>query len=235
MILGKGTHVHAAVFEEINYAVEAIEQEHGRKRPIVFNAHRFYPHPGDIVFNLENVPAQVDPRMWKGFVCWDANARSAAQYGATHVPVGYHRSMERFNRSADLDIDVIFAGAMNERRTAVLAELMGRGLNVVRVPTEMYGRQRDKLLARAKLALNLQYYEDGAWPVLRVAHLVANGVPVLSEAHPDCWPFIGSVHYDGLVETAVSFIHSLPLSSLLDDARVAYEGFRAMPMTLPPP
>ncbi len=215
MILGFPGHTHAQCFREINDAVEALTD-----RCVCFNAHEFPAPPGAIVYNLENLE------------CWDFNAENAAKYGAKHVPIGYHPSMERLERAKVLDIDVVFSGAMNERRKAVLMALADRGLNVVHVPHEMYGAERDALLARAKLALNLQYYPDGAWPVLRVAHLVANHVPVLSEAHPEAWDFVPSVPYAELIQAAVEWVEH-PIANTESHADWVYRKFCRMPMVLP--
>lgn len=228
MILGRDVHVHAACFDEINTAVEALTD-----RVVCFNAHHFPAPPGAVIYNLENVPGQVDPAIWAGHECWDFNAANAARYGATHVPVGYHPSMQRFGRAADLDIDVVFAGSMNSRREVVLHGLSRAGLNVVVVPHAMYGAARDNILCRAKLALNMQYYDDGAWPALRAAHLVANRVPMLSEAHPDCWPFVASCPYMRLIDVAVAMIRApLPIFGC-DLAERSFEEFRKMPMVIP--
>jgi hypothetical protein len=178
VIVGLETQTFAQCFVELDDAVRAMTD-----RVVAFNAHRGEAPPGSIIMQTENVPLQVaDPRaLWPEHEIWDISASNAAKYGATHVPVGYHPSMERFTRARDLDIDVVFSGAINERRAAVLNDMQARGLNVVVVPLRLYGRGRDALLARAKLAINMQFYPEGIFPSLRVAHLVANHVPVLSE------------------------------------------------------
>lgn len=235
MILGRAAHVHAQCFDEINAAVTAIDVEADRDRVVCFNAHEFPAPPGSIVYNLENLD-RVHPRArteWASHECWDFDAANAAKYGAKHVPIGYHPSMERFERATVLDIDVVFAGAINERRARVLDGLRERGLNVVHVPAETYGAERDALLARAKLALNMQFYVDGAWPALRVAHLLANRVPVLSELHPDAWPFIQGTAYAWLVANAVTLVRNYQHLDFAEQSDRSLEAFRRMPMVLP--
>ncbi len=211
---------------------EAVRQLRG-KDDVVFNAHRGTAPPGSVIFQTENVPGQVaDPRaLWPDHEIWDLSASNAAKYGATHVPIGYHPSFERFRRAADLDIDVVFSGAINERRAKVLNDLQARGLKVVVVPVRMYGRQRDALLARAKLALNMLFYAEGIFPALRVAHLVANHVPVLSEGCAEGWPFVPTCDLDSIVDAAERIVRHR--ADALDNAAFSYLRFKEMPMVLP--
>lgn len=231
MILGCDVHPAAACFEEIDAAVSAMTD-----RTVCFNAHAFPKQvpAGAVVYNLENVPGQVpDPAsLWHGHEVWDFSASNAAKYDATHVPIGYHPSMERFTLSPKRDIDVVFTGCMNDRRSAVLTALADRGLNVVAIgPRDMFGKERDALLARSKLALNMLFYEDGVFPALRVAHLVANKVPVLSETCPEGWPFVSTVPYSRLVDEALAMVRDEPYAKWT--ARNAYQCFTEMPMGLP--
>lgn len=228
MIVCRETMTFSQCFVEID---EAVRQLRG-KDDVAFNAHRGPAPDGAIIFQTENVPTQVaDPlALWPGREIWDLSAANAAKYGAKYVPIGWHPSMERFERSRDLDIDIVFSGAINDRRAKVLNALQERGLHVVVVPIRAYGRQRDALLARAKLALNIRFYEDGIFPVLRTAHLIANHVPVLSET---CADVIGShVWFDEIVDKAADMVARKDGWRALvaaDD----YCAFRAKPLVLP--
>src|SRR5439155_882319 len=81
------------------------------------------------------------------------------------------------------DIDVLFYGSLNERRAAVLREL-ARHANV-RARFGIYGAERDQLIARAKVVLNLHFYEAQLMEQVRIAYLLNNGCFVLSEDAPD--------------------------------------------------
>ena len=234
MILGRESHVHAACFDEIDRAVSALTD-----RVVCFNAHAFPDRipAGAVVYNLENVPHQIAPEWFDGFEVWDFSRRSvefAAKGGRAwkHVPVGYHSSMKRFDRCAprEREIDVVFAGAMNARRAAVLEGFSRRGLRVVHVPSALYGAGRDRILARAKLALNMLFYEGGVFPALRVAHLVANGVPVLSERCEEGWDFVETCGYDELIERAEELAREDELDLRADRALRIFE---ARPMMAP--
>ena len=81
-------------------------------------------------------------------------------------------------------------------------------------------------------AVRLRFYEDGVFPALRVAHAVANHLPILSEECPEGWDFIPTVPFEELVDQAELMIcgRSSTLSLL---AETAFEAFRARPLVLP--
>jgi hypothetical protein len=227
MICGRFEHPPSACFDEVDAAVRTMTA-----RLVAFNAHAFPAPPGAIIFNTENLPAQVPD--WKeryaGHELWDMSARNCALTGAKHVPIGYHPSMQRFERAPVLDIDVIFTGSLNQRRHDVLRALAERGLVVRHVPPGVYGAQRDAQLARAKLALNMLFYEDGMYPTLRAAHLIANRVPILSEWAPEAPPWCGAVvHYRGLVDAVVDRVRHTDEEAT--ETRLLH--FRDYPMVLP--
>ncbi len=231
MILARDSHPSAArCFEELNAAVEAMTW-----RRVAFNAHNALSVPsGVIIYNLESIPDQADPSKWEGHEIWDGFESNLPKYPAgmnvRHVPVGYHPSMQRFERASTLDIDVAFCGALNERRSRVLEGLRAHGLRVEYVGPhpQNYGGARDALLARAKLALNMLFHDDAPFPATRCAHLVANRVPVLSEWSCEAWPWLTQADYGRLVSVAVELLERGGV-----DAEQQLSAFQAMPMVLP--
>lgn len=226
MILGAGTPYYGHCFEEIDAAVTALESRRaGTVRTVVFNE-KHHPAsrgtslqapPDSVIFNLENVPGQVNPALWAKHEIWDASLQNISRYpsglNVTHVPMGYEQSMKRFERRppADRDIDVVFCGFLNERRIAVLEDLKKRGIHVA-VPTyDTWGKDRDDVIARAKLALDMRYYEDGIFPTLRTLHLVANGMPVVSETSPETPPWaLENVPYSMLADRIEELLSNDP-------------------------
>lgn len=230
MILGLPAHTPAQCFTELDEALRAMTP-----RIIALNAHAFpdaIPE-GAVVLQTENVPGQVPDPAWRfrGHEIWDISPRNASHYGPTHVvPIGYHPTMERFAR-LEPDVDIIFTGCMNERRARVLQALADRGLTVEHIGVGMYGAERDARLARARLALNILYYPDGIFPALRVAHLVANNIPVLSERCAEGWGFVPTCEYEDLVDVACRIVGDRV--SREDNAWFSYERLKQMPMVLP--
>ncbi len=235
MILGRYEHPASACLDELDYAVRQMTD-----RLVVFNAHFYEAPKGAIIFNTEDVQCATqdgsfvveDPKaLWEGHEVWDTFASTAAKCGAKHVPVGYHRSMERFKPAAEQDIDVVLYGVLNQRRRDVIEGLSARGLKAVHLPRS-YGRRRDAILARSKLVLQMQYNPHGEWNTLRTAHCVSNRTPILSESHPTAWDFIPSCRYESLIDEAERIARA-PVAERRDIADFALANFKSMPMELP--
>ena len=242
MILGRRRHVHSACFDEIDAAVNALLREQERTDvPVCFNAHSFPAEipTGAIVFNLESVGLQAAPSLFGHHEIWDFSERNVqiwreAGKDVHHVPIGHHPSMRRFVRRSrhERDIDVVFAGCPSVRRSKILAELVSKGLKVVHVPHTSYGEERDLILSRAKLALNVLFYTDACYPALRSAHAIANGLPILCEQGPEmpAWCTM-SADYDRVVDRVVELLGSPAV--LDEEADKSYDAFARTPLALP--
>ncbi len=170
-------------------------------RAIVFGAHLLNPQDAQllpastIVYNLEQIgqssswcsPTYLGPL--KRCQVWDYSARNIATLArvgvtgrATHVPIGYVPQLTRVKPSAVEDIDVLFYGSINERRAAIITQLQQSGLNI-QAGFGVYGQARDDLIARAKLVLNLHYYDTSIFELVRVSYLLANQKAVVAEYH----------------------------------------------------
>lgn len=118
---------------------------------------------------------------------WDYSKRNAEilrqKTGNTKirwVPVGYVPELTKIVPADNQDIDVLFYGSINDRRRNIINELNAAELNVVSV-FGVYGVERDSLISRAKVVLNLHYYELGVFELVRVSYLLANRKAVVSE------------------------------------------------------
>ena len=243
MILGRDIHLHAACFDEISSAVDQLLAAGGDPRRVVFNAHAFPNRvpPGAIVYNWENVDVQVSGSAFADNEIWDFSARNATRWSerrhpVRHVPAGYHPSMERFEPLPwrERDVDVVFAGCMNPRRQRVLEELGRHGLRTMVLSTA-YGPERDKMLARARLAVNMLFYEEGTFAVLRSAHCAANRLPVIAEAANEAppWAYPAPVSYDQTVDACRELLAGGE-ETLVSTAEEALRRFRLHPLKLPP-
>jgi len=147
---------------------------------------------------------------------WDyaeTNVRFLAGRGvsAVHLPIGYHRALDRIAREDDEPIDVLFYGSVNERQKRILDELAGRCR--LHHLFGVYGDERDRIIARSKMVLNLHFYELQLFESVRVSYLLNNRRLVVSESSPEC-PYEGfptMVAYEHLVDTCIDL--------LSDDAR----------------
>lgn len=214
-------------------------------RLIAFGAHAApsVPMPPDaIVYNSEQVPIDLDAappgvpathhRVWRDWwlrylellqkhVVWDyseTNLQRLKSYGVERgvlCPVGYYPELTRF-QPLEPNTDVLFIGSLNERRRAALKEIKARGLDV-KIAYDVYGDERDALLARARLVLNVHYYPNPIWEVFRCSYLLANGLCVVSEADGRdstletlAAATTAYASYDALAATCLSLIVNTP-------------------------
>jgi hypothetical protein len=130
------------------------------------------------------------------------------------------------------DIDVAFFGSENPRRLAVLQALLRAGLKV-HAAVGVYGAERDALLSRAKLVLNLHYHEAQVFEIVRVSYLLANRLCVVSEIGFDRdleAPFARGVAFApyGELVAACRYLLQRP-NARRRIAQDGFEAFQAMP------
>lgn len=205
----------------LGYRARVVHEEVPGAKHIVLAAHLLGTVPeGSVLYNFEPVFAgapvltSCDIERFRSHEVWDYDTGNVAAWAALgvaakHAPLGYAPSMTRFQMrpEAECDIDVLLYGWMNDRRREVATQLKGRGLNVVAVQG-VYGQERDALIARSKVVLNVHYYGDRSRPEMpRLAHLLANGCCVVSEELPNWTAPCLMVSYDKLVERCEWLVH----------------------------
>ena len=181
---------------------------------------------GTVLYNLEQMDHQnrhLQTRLlahaWR-FPVWDYSRRNIEILRALgrnvpirHVPIGYVPQLTRVPRAEVQDIDVLFYGSVNDRRRRILEALTEAGLEV-RSVFGCYGRDRDALIARAKVVLNLHYYESSIFEMVRVSYLLANGKAVVAECledaeiDPKLKLAAALVPYEGLVEACCDLVQN---------------------------
>ncbi|MGC3996935.1 MAG: methyltransferase domain-containing protein [Anaeromyxobacter sp.] len=171
------------------------------RRPIILGANLLArgnqkPARDAILYNLEQID-EGSSWLTPGFLAllgrhevWDYSPRNAARYAALGlppprvVPIGYVPQLTRIPPAPAEDLDVLFYGSTNPRRQQILDALRARGLRVEAV-FGVYGEARDQLIARAKVVLNVHYYEAKVFEIVRVSYLLANRRCVVSERGAD--------------------------------------------------
>lgn len=152
--------------------------------------------PDAILYNLEQIelgsawvtPALVD--IYKRYTVWDYSTRNVEPLRTLGVevehvvPIGYEPVLTRIPKAPVADIDVLFVGSMNERRRAILQGFVDAGVRAS-AHFGVYGAARDALYARARLVLNVHYYEAKVLEMVRLSYLLANRIAVLSERGAD--------------------------------------------------
>lgn len=158
-----------------------------------------------IIYNMEQVSPEVpwfDLSYFHQLMnthVWDYNQRNIDALKAAGipkiqlVPLGYCPELTEI-ANPDLatmtpieqDIDVLFYGSISPRRKRTLDAIRARGLNVVSTEDcQILGADRTAFIARAKVVLNVHYYETvGIFEIVRVSYLLANRKAVVSELSP---------------------------------------------------
>jgi hypothetical protein len=112
-------------------------------------------------------------------------------------------------------VDVLFYGTLNERRQLVLNRLQAAGLTV-EVVNGAYAWELAPALQRARLVLNVHFYETRLFPVTRLLQPFANGVPVVCETsvlpgYGDWWSSgIVFADYEDLTVACLALLASPP-------------------------
>jgi len=214
--------------QELGHAARMTTEPRPGTRHIVLGAHLLLhyalPLPADsILYNLEQLPLRDETWVRRyaallgGFMVWDYSAENIAslrQMGigaAALLPLCHYPGLTRVPQNRAKDIDVLFIGSLNERRRSMLARLQQAGMGVVSLFNK-YGQERDDVIARAKIMLNIHFYEARIFEAVRVSYYLANGLCVLSESSGDAmldaeWGAgVCFAPYQGLVQKAQALL-----------------------------
>ena len=214
------------------FAPHLLQPKHAAVLPSSSILYNFEPlHP--LRENLMTLIADFAPR----FTLWDYSAANVEMLRAQnrgskvqHVPFGYTPALTRVTGAPDQDIDVLFYGSLNERRERALDAIRARGLGGV-AARDVYGSERDALIARAKVVLNVHYYDDARnFESPRIVDLLANRKAVVTERKDgvaidaDLAPLIVTAPYEALAEACWQLVTDERRRRELETA--AFEGIR---------
>jgi SAM-dependent methyltransferase len=196
-----------------------------------------------VIFNVENVQSVFITdeyrRILRNFHVWDYSAANAAKL--SHIlerPVRYAKlfyvdQLSRISHASEKDIDVLFYGSFNPRRQAILDGLRLRGLRVEAV-FNVFGPDLDALIARAKVVINMHFYDNGHLEMIRLFDLLANRCAVVSEcnsgelADADMAKALVLAPYDQLVDATEALVRDAYRRD-----EVAAAGFRTFSQRTP--
>lgn len=192
---------------------------------------------GSIVLNVENTssPFVTDDYITflKRVTVWDYDIRNSQdlcrilEKPVYHFKMFYVAALSRVVSAPESDIDVLFFGSFNDRRSHILDTLRARGLSVV-ARFGVFNQELDDLIARSKVVLNIHYHENGRMEMVRLFDLLANSRAVVTELNdgealdPDLADALVAVPYAQLAAATEALV--------LDEGRrrsVARKGFEA--------
>ena len=101
--------------------------------------------------------------------------------------LGHEPELERIIPAREQDIDVLFYGKVTPRRKKILDALQLTPLRVFVVDgwPLCFGNERNSLIARSRVVLNLHAYDTHIFEQVRVNYLLINGKAVVSEVAGD--------------------------------------------------
>lgn len=149
----------------------------------------------------------------RAYTVWDYSPQNIAflkkhNVNAQYLPIGYHPTLEQIKSDESRDIDIMFFGSRNERRNKILQSLHDKGLNV-KALFGIYGKERDALIARSKIILNIHFYSVNIFEAVRVSYLLNNRCFVLSEDSP-VYPYDGidlcQAPYEKIIDTCCYYL-----------------------------
>jgi hypothetical protein len=97
-----------------------------------------------------------------------------------YVQPGYVPESSTVDLATPTDIDVLFFGKVNPRRMVILDAIMRAGVRL-HVADGVYLGDRDALVARAKIVLNVHAADDSALEMARIGYALANRRALVTE------------------------------------------------------
>lgn len=199
-----------------------------------------------IVYSLEQMRDQPECLRWcrkyRGLEVWDYSKRNvevlqkAGVENIKHVQIGYVPEISYFerNKPEERDIDILAYMSPSERRLKIMNQFAeDKNINFVAVQGT-YGEERDELIKRSKLVINLHNHDNQIFEMVRISHLIQNKVPVLCErnSNTDFPPYMeGTVNtstYEDFVKQAYKLLENV--QELDKKAEEGLEIFKQSPM-----
>ena len=151
------------------------------------------------------------------FEVWDYSQRNIEKFNdmginrVKHFKIGFQKELARLSNTKEKDVDVLFYGAVNERRKEILNKLEAKGLKV-KTLFGVYGKERDEWIERSKIVLNLHHYSSQIFEIVRVFYLLTNSIAVVGEVNETtsidimCKDGIYGANYEDLVDGCMEVV-----------------------------
>lgn len=126
---------------------------------------------------------------------------------ASLCEIGYMPCLSTIE-SVEPEIDVLHVGSITDRRMKIINDLAAAGAKV-HFAFGVYGKERDDLIAKSKIVLNVHFYESRVFEIVRCSHLMANKKCIVSETGSGGERYnegIVFVEYDGIVDCCVALL-----------------------------
>jgi hypothetical protein len=109
--------------------------------------------------------------------------------------------------SENKDIPVLFYGSLNKHRQNIIEGLKRKGVNVL-VKNKCFKEEIVDALSKAKVVLNIHYYENGHLETFRINEALAHGCIVVSEKSTAHYPekYNNLIYYGSNIEELSNLI-----------------------------
>lgn len=165
---------------------------------------------------------------------WDYSQQNIAfltskGINAKYLPLGYHQTLDKIPHNVPKDINMLFYGSINERRQKILNALRKSKNSKLHIIYGIYGNDRDALIARSKIILNIHFYQTNIFEAVRISYLLNNRCFIISE-ESSVYPYPGVdlclVPYDKIVETCLYY--SEHPKEVDEKSELTYRQFRKL-------
>ena len=126
-------------------------------------------------------------------------------------PVALRPATDATQNPAARDIDVLFYGAINSDRRRKYLDALSKNFNL-RVESNIFGDELRALLRRAKVVVNVHFYEDALLETTRISEALSLGARVVSESAVDQ---IRQMDF----ESVVTFVPSDDVDAFIDQVK----------------
>lgn len=114
-------------------------------------------------------------QVWEFAECNISKYPIGLQSKVVHVPAGLINGVIK-----EKDIDVVFYGAVNKHRETLLSQIRNNKIHITCIQNK-YGSEMIDILSRAKVVLNIHFYEKGHLETFRINEALCCGCHVVSE------------------------------------------------------
>lgn len=187
-------------FNERGYECNIVTKLDEKAKNIIFGANAIIRHsvgniPIDsVIINMEQL---YDGSMWitesylnllRNYEVWDYNQSNVnwiekkINKKVKLIQLGYSQVMETVPLNNVEEIDVLFYGGLNQRRLAIYEQLRKHPeIKNVQFKSGLWGAEKDYFISKAKIVLNLHFYDACLFEYPRVIQLLNNKKFVITE------------------------------------------------------
>ena len=198
-----------------------------------------------IVYQLEQTTGNDESKWFnqtylnylkKAVAVWDyslINYKNLRQLGITninYIPIQYMHVVDKIKQKSwnKKDIDILFIGSFNDRRSLIIEQLKKKRLNIVS-KNNIWKDEKDDLISRSKIVLNIHYFQQSILETVRLSHLLSNKCIVVSEKSLDPildkWhqPYVKFAEYDELAEVCEKLLNDHSQLEVLTTQLIEYK------------